>query len=98
MSFIEELYYGNINPNAKRYNLSTEYAKAMKIFCDNEEILTKELSGKNLELFNALVNASSEITATSDFENFKNGFRLGVQMICDSLVFDENKVFIDVKE
>ena len=35
--FIEELYYGNINPNAKQFNLSSQYAKAMKTFCDNEK-------------------------------------------------------------
>lgn len=97
-SFIEELYYGNINPNAKQFNLSSLYAKAMKIFCDNEKILIKELTGDNLDLFNALVNAHDEITATSDIENFKLGFRLGVQMICDSLVFDESKIFRDITE
>ncbi len=97
-SFIEELYYGNINPNAKQFNLSSQYAKAMKTFCDNEKILIKELTGENLDLFNALVNAHDEITATSDIENFKLGFRLGVQMICDSLVFDENKIFRDITE
>lgn len=96
--FIEELYYGNINPNAKQFNLSSQYAKAMKIFCDNEKTLIKELTGENLDLFNALVNAHDEITATSDIENFKLGFRLGVQMICDSLVFDESKIFRDITD
>lgn len=97
-SFIEELYYGNINPNAKQFNLSSQYAKAMKIFCKNENRLMKKLSGRNLDLFNALVNASDEITAISDVEHFKLGFRLGVQMICDSLVFDENKIFRDITD
>ncbi len=97
-SFIEELYYGNINPNVKQFNLSSRYAKAMKTFCNSETILTKELSGNNLDLFNALINAHDEITAISDIENFKLGFRLGVQMICDSLVFDENRIFRDITE
>ena len=97
-SFIEELYYGNINPNAKQFNLSSQYAKAMKTFCNNEKALTEKLSGDNLDLFNDLINAHDEITATSDIENFKLGFRLGVQMICDSLVFDESKIFRDITE
>ena len=50
-NFIEELYYGNINPNAKQFNLSSQYAKAMKTFCDNEATLIKELTGDNLDLF-----------------------------------------------
>lgn len=96
--FIEELYYGNINPNAKQFNLSSQYAKAMKTFCENEKILIKELTDNNLDLFNDLVNAHDEITATTAIENFKLGFRLGVQMICDSLVFNESKVFRDITE
>ncbi len=37
-----------------------------------------------------------EISAASGVENFKIGFRLGVKMMCDSLLFEENKVFKDV--
>ena len=29
MNFIEELYYGNINPNEKRYKKATPYDKAL---------------------------------------------------------------------
>ena len=36
MNFIEELYYGNINPNEKRYDGHTDYAKEMRKFCNNE--------------------------------------------------------------
>ena len=57
--------------------------------------MSKELNGENLKLFNELVNASDEISATSGVENFKIGFRLGVQMMCDSLLFNENRVLRD---
>ena len=96
MNFIEELYYGNINPNEKRYKEVTTYDKALSIFTANEDKLKGALSGEHLKLFNELVNASDEISATSGFENFKIGFRLGVKMMCDSLLFEENKVFKDV--
>ena len=95
MGFIEELYYGNINPNEKRYKSHKPYDKAVQTFSDIEGKLTKVLSDKNLKLFNELVNASDEISATSGVENFKIGFRLGVQMMCDSLVFNENRVLRD---
>ena len=39
MNFIEELYYGNINPNEKRYDKDTHYAKTMRKFCDSENEL-----------------------------------------------------------
>ncbi len=95
MNFIEELYYGNINPNEKRYKKATPYDKALSIFTANENKLKEVLSGEQLKLFNELVNASDEISATSGVENFKIGFRLGVQMMCDSLLFNENRVLRD---
>ena len=85
MNFIEELYYGNINPNEKRYKKTTPYDKELIIFTANENKLREALSGELLKLFNELVNAS-------DVENFKIGFRLGVKMMCDSLLFEENNV------
>ena len=81
MSFLDELYYGNINPNENRNRKKLPYEKALKTFSDIESKLTKELNDENLKLFNELVNASDEISATSGVENFKIGFRLGVSRI-----------------
>ena len=96
MSFLDELYYGNINPNENRNRRPLPYEKAVRTFSDIESKLSKELNGENLKLFNELVNASDEISATSGVENFKIGFRLGIKMMCDSLLFEENKIFKDV--
>ena len=93
MSFIEELYYGNINPNENRKRKPLPYEKAVQTFSEIECKLTKELNGENLKLFNDLVNASDEISATSGVENFKIGFRLGVLMMCDSL-FSDNSIIL----
>ena len=90
MSFLDELYYGNINPNENRNRKKLTYEKALKTFSDIESKLTKELNGENLKRFNELVNASDEISATSGVENFKIGFRLGVMMMSDSLFSDSN--------
>ena len=60
MNFIEELYYGNINPNDDK---DTHYAKTMRKFCDSENKLGKMLKGKPLHLVNDLINASDEIVA-----------------------------------
>lgn len=76
MNFIEELYYGNINPSEKRYKKATPYDKELSIFTANEDKLEEVLSGEHLKLFNELVNASDEISATSGVENFKIGFNL----------------------
>ena len=88
MCIIEELYYGNINPNEKNSIKSSQYKKAMRVFCDNEKRLMEVLEGKELKVFCDLVNASDEISAVSNLENFKNGFRLGIQMMCDGMVLE----------
>ena len=93
MSFLDELYYGNINPNENRNKRPRPYEKAVRTFSDIESKLSKELNGENLKLFNELVNASDEISATSGVENFKVGFRLGVLMMCVSL-FSENSTIL----
>ena len=93
MSFLDELYYGNINPNENRNRKKLPYENALKTFSDIESKLTKELNGENLKLFNEFVNASDEISATSGIENFKIGFRLGVLMMCDSL-FSDNSIIL----
>ena len=91
------MYYGNINPNEKRYKKTTPpYDKALNTFTINEDKLKDALSGEHLKLFNELVNASDEISATSSVENFKIGFRLGVMMMCDSLLFDNSFILKDI--
>ena len=47
MNFIEELYYGNINPNEKSYKKATPYDKALSIFTANEDKLKEALSGEH---------------------------------------------------
>ena len=69
------------------------YEKDLNLTIANE--LGKMLKGKPLQLVNDLINASDEIVAITRIENFKLGFRLGVQMICDSLICDDS-IFKDL--
>ena len=96
MSFIEELYYGNINSNENRNRKTLPYEKAVRTFSEIENKLIKELNGENLKLFNELVNASDEISATSGVENFKIGFILRVQLMTDCFKSDAGMIFKDI--
>ena len=44
MSFLDELYYGNIHPNENRNRRPRPYEKAVRTFSDIENKLSKELS------------------------------------------------------
>ena len=89
MNIIEELYYGNLNPTEKYFNPSSEYGKNVKIISDNEEKLTAYLSAiptaeKEKHLLEQLINAQNEILFISEFERFKEGFKLGARLITDT--------------
>lgn len=95
MNFIEELYYGNISPSKKCFDQNTTYAAALNNFCQKEEMLTTQLTGKNLKAFTSLINSVDEMTALSDLENFKAGFKLGAKKMCDVLL-SEVEIFHDL--
>ena len=96
MNFIEELYYGNLNPSEKRYDRDSQYAKALETFCKNEKILSEMLKGDALKRFNKLVDASDELSACTGTENFKMGFILGVQLMADCFKYDATTILKDI--
>lgn len=85
---LEELYYGNINPNAKQFLRNTSFDKAMRTMSDSENKLPSRLEGEEKELLLNLLNAFSEVDRTGNVEHFIEGFRLGARIIID--VMKEN--------
>lgn len=96
ISFIEELFYGNINPNEKRIVKDSKFERVLKRFCDNEKKLSEQLSGDNMKLFNDLINAHGEVNSYTSVENFKIGFILGVQLITDCFKYNADMIFKDI--
>ena len=58
-NFIEEFYYGNIEPQARSTKQNKAVQKQMKILMTNEDFLTTALSDKNKKQFFDYVNAWS---------------------------------------
>lgn len=87
-NILEELYYGNINPYAKRFAQDSSYEAFMKIISDNEEKLTEFLEATEEEkhLFSQLMNAQSEVLELSQTERFIEGFRLGARFVSDTFL------------
>lgn len=82
-SFIHELYFGNLNPQARQFNPHSSYAKAPQITVENEEKLSQALSGEALKLFLAYANAWAEVLGESVTETFSEGFRMGAHCALD---------------
>ena len=97
MSFLDDLYYGNIKPADNEFVKNSEFDKALKVFCDCETELRKELDKDADETLIRLINSHNELLATTGLENFKIGFKLGVRMMCASLI-DKNGAFNDIMD
>lgn len=83
-SFIEDLYYGNIDPQARSFTQNKAVQKNMQILSDCEEYLRSVLDGESLKGFESLINAVSEVSNASNLDSFITGFRLGANFALDA--------------
>ena len=88
--FIEEFYYGNIEPQACNSELNKELKKLLSNLTEKEELLTAKLNGEEKDLFIKYVNAYNEFLAFSIADGFISGFRLGARFTYDTFVETEN--------
>ena len=80
-NFLEELYYGNVDPQARGYRKGSHNLKVSKDINELEEKLTERLSGEDKSLFLDFCNAYGELMGESGLDSFIVGFRLGAKMI-----------------
>ncbi len=85
-NFIKELYYGNIDPQARGFKNGSYLKKQMTILSESETMLTDRLTGNAKKAFISFVNASDVILGESELDSFIVGFRLGAKLIFDTFV------------
>ena len=83
---LEDLYFGEIQPNISNYDQNEDWKKSAQIVDGNEELLLRLLEGKEKKLFLDLVNAQSEVDGNIAYENFACGVKLGAKIILESIV------------
>ncbi len=89
-SFIRELYYGNVNPQDRRYDLNSTYAEAMQRLTDNKKKLIDTLGGEEKKLFLDYTDAWSKVLDESVTETFVDSFRMGALFAVDTFASSEN--------
>lgn len=95
VNFIEEFYYGNLDPQARSTKQNKAVQKQMEVLMLNEEFLTEHLSGENKEKFLDFVNAWDVVNGESNLDSFIMGFRLGANFTYDTFV-SESAPFADL--
>ncbi len=88
-NIIEELYYGNIDPQARGYCPKSPVRKASASLNDLEEKLTAQLAGENKALFLRFCNACAAFMGESEPDAFITGFRLGARFMMDTFLSDD---------
>ena len=88
--FIEEFYYGNIDPQARSTKQNKKVQREMEVLMNTEEFLTKELNDEHKKCFLDFANAWSIINAESNLDSFITGFRLGANFAYDAFVSNES--------
>lgn len=83
-SFIEELYYGNIDPQARSTKQNQRVQEQLKILAKNETLLTSALSDELKKRFLEYVNAWAVVNGESTLDSFIVGFRLGANFAYDA--------------
>jgi hypothetical protein len=83
---IEELYYGNLEPQEMTTEISPKLKKKLSALVKKEEELTAILPEKEKELFANYVNAHNEFSSISNSDSFISGFRLGARFVYDTFV------------
>lgn len=81
---IEELYYGNLEPQARAIKPNTEVKRQMSVLDNAKTKLMALLSGKEKDLFCRYVSAWAAVQQDATLDSFINGFRMGARFAYDA--------------
>lgn len=84
MSFIEDFYYGNIEPQMPEIKKDSDFQKDFSRLCEIEAELRTKLTGGEKKLFLEYVDLWGIIVGDLDFDSYKTGFRHGAGFALDA--------------
>ena len=88
-NFLEELYFGNLDPQARGYRKGNHIWKVSENINELEEKLTQHLNDEEQKLVLEFCNAYGELMGDIGLDSFIVGFRLGAKMIFDTFCSDD---------
>lgn len=81
--FIDDFYYGNIDPQNSKLNQNKLFRKKMNALSESEKELLESLKNNELSLFEHYAEAWSYINSETNRDSFKSGFKIGAKFIID---------------
>ena len=87
-NFIEQFYYGNIEPQECSSEFTPQMKKKLSELTAKEEALREKLSDETKATFEDYVATCTAFTSTCCADSFMVGFRLGARFAYDTFVED----------
>ena len=88
-NLIEELYYGNIDPQNSGFEDDAGVQRELRTISENEDWLTEHLTGEEKKRFLGFADAWSAYNGDATLDGFITGFRLGARFVLDTFVLPE---------
>ena len=83
MKILEELWFGNINPQGSDTPKDPRMERALFLVVKNEETMRAMLTDTQKEQFEKVSDRQSELTDLLERRAFAEGFRLAVKLMVD---------------
>ena len=87
-SIIEELYYGNIDPQNSGFEDDAGVQRELQTISENEDWLTEHLTGEEKKRFLDYADAWTAYNGDATLDGFITGFRLGARFMMDTFLSD----------
>lgn len=85
-NFIEEFYYGNIEPQEITTELRVKVRNKLAALAKTEEQFVAKLTDAESELFDTYLKQSGEFLCVSNADSFIAGFKLGAKFTYNTFV------------
>lgn len=83
MTTLEDLYFGNINPNERDTKRGSRVDQLVKLMCKNEDALNNTLTEQQKEIFEKFKDAQRELSLLTERDAFKTGFILAARIMVE---------------
>ena len=88
-NIIEQLYYGNINPQDRFCLKGSEALEIQRRVSALEEAVKSHLSDSDQHILDDFCKAQLDLLCLSNLDAFVNGFRLGAKLAVDTFCSDK---------
>ena len=90
MTVLEDLYYGNIVPQARSYRPGSPQKQRQEAVSELESQLNEKLDVECLRLFRSFVSTYAQCLGDASLDAFIVGFRLGARLTYEAFTSDNS--------